>query len=379
MRILYIHTTPIENRMANVLQVLSMCKAFADIGHDLFLLIPTLNENNLTEIEEFVHREYKITNNFAIKAPYVHSNRIAKYLSWFKIKRIMKEIKPDFCYVRDPLIMDLLVRNKFNTVFEVHSNAMHKGNIILDLYYRARLSKVAKLPYLNKVIAISNNLKNYWIDQGIEKNKIFAYHDGFDEKKFIDIKKAEARKYLNIPNDKKVVMYVGSLYANRKIEFIIDIIKEMPKVSFWIIGGPNEKADYVKREHVDGKLNNLIITGHITHDKVPFYLSAADVLLAFWSRSVSTIDYCSPLKLFEYMAAGRIILAHDFPTIREVIKDGFNGFLCEPESHEDAVTKLRLALTCNRSDSMANQAKVDAFNYYTWNIRAKKIIESLMK
>ena len=64
---------------------------------------------------------------------------------------------------------------------------------------------------------------------------------------------------------------------------------------------------------------------------------ASDILLALWSKKVLTINYCSPLKLFEYMASGRTIIAHDFITIKEVINEK-NGYLID-RNDKNALTK----------------------------------------
>jgi glycosyltransferase involved in cell wall biosynthesis len=69
------------------------------------------------------------------------------------------------------------------------------------------------------------------------------------------------------------------------------------------------------------------------------------VLLALWSKKVPTINYCSPLKIFEYMASGRIMVAHGFPTIKEVIKHNKNGLLARPDDFNDLVEKRELHYT----------------------------------
>ena len=53
-----------------------------------------------------------------------------------------------------------------------------------------------------------------------------------------------------------------------------------------------------------------------------------------WTDKTNTMNYCSPLKLFEYMAAGRIIVGHDFPTISEVLTNNETALLVPPDSFE---------------------------------------------
>ena len=125
------------------------------------------------------------------------------------------------------------------------------------------------------------------------------------------------------------------------------------------------------------KLTNLQLTGWLAKEKVKQYLSAADALLMIWTKKVPTINYCSPLKMFEYMAAGRIIVGHAFPTIREVLTDGENACLAEPDSFEDLCNKLSDALYDPNLSQMAAKARDLVLKEYTWQKRAQTIMEKI--
>ena len=124
-------------------------------------------------------------------------------------------------------------------------------------------------------------------------------------------------------------------------------------------------------------LSNIVFTGHVRHQDVKQYLFAADVLLMIWSRQVPTINYCSPLKMFEYMAAERIIVGHAFPTILEVLKDGEDAYLADPDSFDDLRKKMALALNEEYPNSMAKRARELAMKKYTWQARARAILSFL--
>jgi glycosyltransferase involved in cell wall biosynthesis len=117
------------------------------------------------------------------------------------------------------------------------------------------------------------------------------------------------------------------------------------------------------------------------------YLAAFDVVLLPNQRKVTTSGgkgdigrWTSPLKAFEYMAAGKAILASDIPVLREVLEDGVNALLCEPDdigSWLNALQKIgsqpeyRKALGLNARDIFERQ--------YTWQARAENIVDFAMK
>ena len=73
------------------------------------------------------------------------------------------------------------------------------------------------------------------------------------------------------------------------------------------------------------------------------------------------------------MAAGRVILAHDFPTIREVLDGDNNVFFCDPHRNSSVREQLEMALMKSSDEESGYSLRLKAFALYTWDIRAKKI------
>jgi glycosyltransferase involved in cell wall biosynthesis len=96
-----------------------------------------------------------------------------------------------------------------------------------------------------------------------------------------------------------------------------------------------------------------------------------------WTKKVKTINYCSPLKMFEYMAAGRIIVGYGFPTIKEVLDDGKTALLADPDSFDELKAKLKRALEADSIEGIAERARDLALNRYSWDQRAKSILNQL--
>jgi glycosyltransferase involved in cell wall biosynthesis len=94
-----------------------------------------------------------------------------------------------------------------------------------------------------------------------------------------------------------------------------------------------------------------------------------------WSSEVPTIHVCSPLKVFEYMASGRVIVGHAFPTITEVLVDGETAFLATPANEKELEKKLATALSLTYPNLLAQKAREIALTQYSWEARASRILE----
>jgi glycosyltransferase involved in cell wall biosynthesis len=103
--------------------------------------------------------------------------------------------------------------------------------------------------------------------------------------------------------------------------------------------------------------------GFIAHSDVPKRLVKFDILCMPYSDSLAASPWMSPMKLFEYMTAGRAIVAPDLPVFREILQNGHNAILCRPDSPGELVAAIR-QLCANPELRMAlgKQARADVTN-----------------
>ena len=249
----------------------------------------------------------------------------------------------------------------------------------MDKYWRKKLIKYAQSDNFLKFLTISQALSDYWARNGIPSYKQLALHDGIDEEEFRDPKtRDEARKELGLIFNEKIVLYSGNLYPDRGIEDILKLAKIFSKARFIVLGGPEDRKRYFEKKINNERINNINFIGWVPRKLVKNYLFASDVLLMIWTRKVPTINYCSPLKMFEYMAAGRIIVGHAFPTIKEVLTDGYTAYLVDPDSFEELCIKMEKALNDSYPSNMAKRARTLALKDYIWSKRARKILDSIV-
>lgn len=353
-----------------------MCYAFQKNGVDTILAVPQEKNIRMEKLVNVIEQKLGKAPNFKIITykKYTLAGRGAALGTYFGVKSILKKIdKIDVVFTRHIFINWLSVKLGFKVIFESHGNKLHASKILHKCYHET-LIKTSKSDNQILFITISQALADFWIKQGAPASKIITLHDGFSEEYFSEIYTIEQSKIkLSFPLGEKNVAYVGSLYKDRGINDILKLAGKFEDVNFLVIGGPDDQKKYYESLSSKMNLKNVIFYGHINHSEVKKYLLAADVLLMLWSWSVPTIHICSPLKVFEYMAAERIILGQGFPTIKEVLTDSKNALLANPDSFEELAEKLKLALSMDYPNHLAKNARIDAINKYSWEKRTMVI------
>ena len=381
MKLLYIHNTPLCSEKANLVQVIQMCHAFADNRVHTTLALPVSPNEGVNEddFEQVLERGFGIEKNFSIVTypKYTIFGKLKMIGGYFGVKKLLKNVHPDVCFLRNVSNIGAVLENSLPVVFESHAASPH-DNPALNVFWERYLIRKSTHNRFLKLITISEALASYWKGRNISPSKIMICHDGFNHLQFMESgEKSAKRNRVNLPTERKIVLYLGSLYRDRGIEDILELAKIFKDILFVVVGGPHKEKDELESLVRNQHLANVIFTGHVPHNKVPDYLFAADILLMIWTDRVKTINICSPLKMFEYMAAGRTIVGYGFPTIKEVLTDGENALLAPPGDFAQLKEKLRIALQDPSQERLAVQARELAFNKYSWDRRAKFILENL--
>ena len=189
--------------------------------------------------------------------------------------------------------------------------------------------------------------------------------------------------------EKLTVGFTGHIYPGRGADLLFELAKQMPAVTFWWVGGTPELVDIRQDKLTGAGMTNVTMTGFVKHEVIPLYQAAADVLLMPYSRSIEASSgqdiagVINPMKMFEYMAAGRGIVSADLPSIREVLNEG-NAVLVEPveeENREWGIGGWKAAIEALLADEprrleLGNQAHRDV-EQFTWVKREERVMEKM--
>jgi len=127
--------------------------------------------------------------------------------------------------------------------------------------------------------------------------------------------------------------------------------------------------NYIEKNHLQ---NKVILTGFVPHEEVPKYISTMDIVLAPYPKL--EFFYYSPVKIFEYMAAGKSVVASRLGQIAEVISDGVNGFLAAPGDTQEMLAKtLLLIRNPELRKKIGEQARETIKKRHTWSNKAKEL------
>lgn len=378
MKLVFIVDTEIDAGTAKVVHALQMCDAYARYIEHVTLFI---SFNHLTEEDVMKYVSGEIGRKPAFQIRHIPLPSIKgrfKLLSGLLgLTAVWRQIKEmDCCVTLSPLIMAHLVKKGIPVIYEAHNSFIHKNKIV-DRLITKRVALSSWSNALKAFIVISQPLVKVWIDKGVNKAKVYVQHDAVDDAwlNHFKVSMNNVRQRLNIDAKRKLVLYTGSIYPNRGTDRILKLAQEFPSAYFVIIGWPKNNADGLRDESKHLGLKNVDIMDRIAHAEVPFWLAAADVLLMLWSKEVPTINYCSPMKVFEYMAAGKIIVGDGYPTIHEVLVHQKHALLADPSSFGDLRAQLAKALEITYPNSMADAARKLVQDKYLWSVRARTILE----
>lgn len=196
------------------------------------------------------------------------------------------------------------------------------------------------------IIVLSNGLKAILVSQGVDERKVFVNPLGADIEKFNPaISGKVIRKKYNL-SDKKVIGYVGKLSRVHDLKTLIDAFglatkKSAANIHLLLIGEGSERENCSRWIVEQGLQEKVILTGFVRPEAIPEYMAAMDICTA--PRLVEDLVYSSPIKMFEYMAMAKPIIATRGGQVEEVLDDGKSGLLVEPHSAErfaEALLKL---------------------------------------
>ncbi len=382
MRIAYLSAAAIPSQAANSIQVMKMCEAMADSGHDVTLLAPSgWGWGQRCEGIGSVWHHYGVAPKFTIRWLPAKGGALASYTYGLLAALYCRLVaRPDLVYARHLPGALMVTALKGRAVFELHdvpSAFGRAGSTLFELLLRQEC--------LDRLVVISQSLKEFVLSawpQLLVRDQVQVAADGVDLARHSRLpgpSVARARLGLN-EGGAMMVGYVGNLYPGRGTELVIELARRFPEVCFVVIGGSANEIRSLETQVKRLRVENMSFLGFVAHGEVPLHLAACDILVMPYQRQVSVVggsgnivQWMSPLKMFEYMAAERPIVASDLPSLREVLNDG-NAVLVDPEDVDAwSVALQELIADPEGRQRLAARARHDVESY-TWAVRVDRCL-----
>ena len=391
MRIGYVHSTDFPTVDANVVQVVQMCRGFASFGHEVTLFIPRA-ATYASDKDALAEAHQLFGGELPFKIEFVPRVRLFGRLEMLgTVKGTLAAIRRtplDLVYTRNPWTVAFLPRAGVPYVFEAHEERVHVRSALLNRLLRGIIVRNSRKPSCVLIVAISRALADIWHGFGVPREKLTHAHDAVELSLFdIGLSKDAARSELSaihpssfiLHPSRPLVVYTGALKTDRGIDLMLSAAQALPELDFYFVGGKEDEIAFWRGEVTRLNLANAFFPGRVPHREIPLWLAAADILLMMWTWQVPTIRGCSPMKMFEYMAARRLIVGPAFPTVCEVLEDGRDALLFEPDNQAALIDALRTAVPRVNDPTLPAAAYAKVARDYTWTARCRHILSELEK
>ncbi len=305
------------------------------------------------------------------------------YTGYGIAKEFARKNRYSLVTTQDPFLTGLIgymISRKFNIPLNIQLHAdfldnrywmnENKINILLNIFAKYIIKKA------DTVRVVSSRMFNKLVSSGFKKDDIFFIPTGcgIPVNKFFSGEKYHAREELNLPRDKKIILFIGRLVKQKSLYDFIDtanaVIKRFKDVLFLIVGGGGECSAL---KNYTSKLNlssSVLFIDEVPYDVAVKYYRASDVFLL-------TSGYEGTARVLEEAAASSLpIVTTDVSGAEDVVKDGYNGYVIPIGEKAPLAEKLELLLKHpDEMERMGRQGKLIAEKYYDREKNIKRLID----
>lgn len=396
MKILYYSPHPHINSFSNSgpsTHIREMVEAFKTLGHEVQLLIiggdkpGKVNGPVLTTASGGIkNRLKKIVPAFIWETLKDRAFLQVDAKSALLLEELCVRFKPDLIYERGYYLMTsgIRVARKLNIRHILELNAPYVdereelGGRSLFKSFALKV-QLFQLENTDRIVVVSSPLKHYFekLNSSIA-SKICITPNAINPKHFSNVgsSKLSVRTSLNwglVP----VIGFVGSIFPYHGVEEMIRAYKlvcdeqGIPDSRMLIVGDGmilNELKDKVKEWNLQDRIH---FTGQVPFEDVKHYICEMDIAVL-----AGTNYYMSPIKIFEYGALGKAIIAPDQPSVRDVLSDGETALLVKHQSIPELKSAMKQLITdSDLRRELGNRFKEKVFKEHTWVKMAEKILQ----
>jgi len=375
MRIAAISNSRIPSSTANSTQAMKVCDALVQTGHEVHLIIPAEVSRSPWDV---LAAQYGIRHRFPLLR--MPSRRALKRMDfvWYA-HAAARRLGAELVYTWLPQSAVLESWLGAPVVLEMHADVAGRfGPWWLRQFWTGRRVRrlLVTTDALRRTLEHSTGIRFPEDDVQIAPN-------GVDPARYSDLpEEAEARSRLGL-SEGFTVGFTGHFYAGRGIELLFELARALPKLQFIWVGGTPDRVEHWRRKLAEARVTNVKLFGFVENSRLPLYQAAAEILVMPYGSRVEAssgqdiADVINPMKMFEYMAAGRAIVTADLPVIREVLDESMAAFCPAGDIGAWRTTILELSDDNQRRNALGLSAR-EAAQRYTWTARAIRALAGMI-
>ncbi len=374
MKILYHHR--IRSRDGQSVHLEELIEALRSLGHEVVLVGP-----NAYSRVSFGHDPKLLASvkKFAPKILYELLELGYNIPAFLRLRRACRKHHPDFIYERCNLYLlaGIWCRRLAGVplVLEVNAPLARERVKFGGLGFPGLAQRLERWTWQNAdvVLPVSKALADEVRGAGASAERIAVVPNAIDPAKFAAANDSTSAKAELQLSDKLVLGFTGFVRDWHGLDRVIALLArpDMPaNLHLLIVGEGPAMEDLAFQARSLAVAQRVTFAGLVDRYRIARHLAAFDVALL-----PKCVDYCSPLKLFEYMAAGKAIVAPDQANIREILVSGESGLLFRPdlpESLDNALLSLAKDDTLRERLGQSARALITSRGY-TWRRNAERV------
>jgi glycosyltransferase involved in cell wall biosynthesis len=375
MRIIYHHRT--QGEEPESIHIAAIVRALRDLGHEVLLVGPAkVHRSGSLAKPSLLAKIKRLAPGFIFELLQLAYNIVV----YGKLHRVVKRFRPDFIYERYALYNFagiLLARRRcIPCILEVNTPYAHAWAKYYGLKFR-RLAEAIELRTLsaaNHIVTVTHAQKHFLEKCGIPSQSIDVLHNAIDPEEFDPDRFPASRAELGFTARHTVVGFVGTMNRWQGIPEFSKVIQVVlsanDNVRFLFVGDGEHRAALEAFCQAERFNDKVLFVGRQPHDRIPALIAAMDIAVLLNSNS-----YGSPMKIFEYHAMKKAVIAPRVGPVEEIIMDAGTGLLIEPGSAEQMAEKIVLLAgdpELRRRLGEAGRSYVLA--HHTWTENAARIV-----
>lgn len=394
-KLIYVSNARLPTEKAHGVQIMKMCEAFARHGKDVKLLHPYRSQPD-GGVPDDPFPYYDVDRTFTIR-----TLRGIDGLAWARrfapgwrragfqlqaVSHVVNVILATRRYWRDHRVL-LYSRDPYAAAALASIQRLRTCSLLFEAHAFPddRDVLLRQLGKVDGLVVITEALRALFESSGFE-GRITVEPDAVDLDAFSDLPDRQtARRRLGLQEDRPIVGYVGRFRTMGREKGLPDLIRAMRIIAddspdldpmLLCVGGPMEAVDaYGKLAREIGLAEaSLLFVDRVPLADVPLWNAACDVLTIPWPWTTFSAYYTSPMKLFEYMASERPIVASKLPALEEILRHDENALLFEPGDPTSLARNIvRVLKEPETAVRLTETARHDV-TPYTWTFRAGRIL-----
>lgn len=377
MKILYHHRTASKDGQA--VHIEELIGALRQLGHEVLVVAPEIGTGG--EMGDDATLVHKLKAALP-KALYELLELAYSLVAYRRLLKAAREFQPDFIYERYNLFLLAggMLKHKLGMplLLEVNSplaeeRGRHSGG--LGLPWLARWAEARAWRAADFVLPVTRVLAQHVVAAGVPADRIVVIPNGINRDHFAAAPTPEIAKQKLSLSGMLVLGFTGFVRDWHGVDRVIRWMAtpDAPSNAVLMVVGDGPVRGELEQLAADLNLHGRVrFTGVVNRDRVPEHVAAFDIAL-----QPAVVPYASPLKLFEYLALGKAVIAPRQPNIEEILTDGDNALLfdaSQPGAFEQSLTRLCADEVLRKQLATAAAATIDRLDL-TWLGNARKVVQ----